>query len=87
MKEILIDKDVLTSIHTINFLNSDENSVITVSNDFIFFNSLQNSEVAGLIELQRDFTHIHIRENYMYYLMNSITVKRSKIEISEDGKI
>lgn len=87
MKEILIDKGVLTSIHTINFLNSDENSVITISNDFIFFNSLQYSEVAGFLELKGEFTHIHIWENYMYYLMNPITVCRSKIEISEDGKI
>lgn len=49
MKEILIDKEVLTSIHTINFLNSDENYVITVSNDFIFLISLQNSEIADHI--------------------------------------
>lgn len=46
MKEILIDKGVLTSIHTINFLNSDENYVITVSNDFIYLISLEHSKVA-----------------------------------------
>lgn len=49
MKEILIEKDVLTSIHTINFLNSDESYLITVSNDFIYLNSFENSEVLDRI--------------------------------------